>query len=407
MSELINNREERQKVLKEVILELHDGKPVDEVKERFGKLIEGLSATEISDMEQSLVKDGMPVEEIQRLCDVHAELLGTSVQEIHTDKSEEEQGHPVQIFRQENNALEALINNVLTPELEQYEASGDQEALATLREGIEKLWEIDKHYSRKENLLFPIMEKHEITTPPKVMWAVDDEIRADIKEVRDILAGNSPDKAVLLEKAKGAMERVKDMIFKEENILFPMILETFSKREWEEISQASSEIGFCLIEPQEIWQSPQDDGVRKDSQGGPNHEGYVEFDAGRLLPEEINAIMNTLPLDITFVGADGRVKYFTQGKERIFARPKTVLGRDVENCHPPASVHVVEKIVEDLKSGKKDHEDFWIQMRNGIYALIRYYAVRNKDGEFLGIMEVSQDIKPLQEITGEKRLVSE
>src|SRR5690554_6315400 len=134
MSELINNREERQKVLKELILELHAGKSVDEVKERFGKLIEGLSATEISDMEQGLVKEGMPVEEIQRLCDVHAEILGTSVQEIHTDKSEEQPGHPIQIFRQENKALEALINNVIIPELEQYEANGQHEALVTLVE---------------------------------------------------------------------------------------------------------------------------------------------------------------------------------------------------------------------------------------------------------------------------------
>ena len=407
MSELINNREKRQQILKELILELHAGKSVDDVKERFGNLIEGLSATEISDMEHALVDEGMPVEEIQRLCDVHAEVLGTSVEEIHTDKSEEQPGHPIHIFRLENKALESLIDNVIIPEVEEYETNENQEALATLREAIDKLWEIDKHYSRKENLLFPIMEKHEITTPPKVMWGVDDEIRADIKEVREILASKAPNKAVLVEKTKEAVERVKDMIFKEENILFPMVLETFSKREWEEISKSSSEIGFCLIEPQGVWHAPQDENDEKDSPEGPNHEGYVEFDAGRLLPEEINAIMNTLPLDITFVGADGRVKYFTQGKERIFARPKTVLGRDVENCHPPASVHIVEKIVEDLRTGKKDHEDFWIKMRNGIYALISYYAVRNKYGEFLGIMEVSQDIKPIQEITGEKRLVSE
>ena len=114
-------------------------------------------------------------------------------------------------------------------------------------------------------------------------------------------------------------------------------------------------------------------------------------------------MFNALPLDITFVDKTGAVKYFSQGKDRIFARPKTIIGRMVENCHPPASVHVVEKVVEDLRSGRKDHEDFWIRMGDK-YVLIRYYAVRNANGEYLGTMEVTQDIRPIQEITGEKRL---
>ncbi|HHY28821.1 MAG TPA: DUF438 domain-containing protein [Desulfitobacterium dehalogenans] len=413
MSELINNRGYRQKVLKELIMELHNGQPVEEVKERFGQLIEGLAATEISQMEQALIQEGMPVEEIQRLCDVHAAVLGTSVQQIHTaDKGEEQGGHPVHTFQLENQALEALLKNVITPELERYEASSDREALETLSAAFQSLWEIDKHYSRKENLLFPIMEKHGITAPPKVMWGVDDEIRTVIKETRKLLSSEPPNKEEILEKAKEAVTRVPGMIFKEENILFPMILETFSEDEWIAIAEASHEIGYCLIdEPQRVWKPSHVQGqgnARNDGQQDHRsiQDGYVEFDAGKLRPEEINAIMNTLPFDITFVGSDGTVKYFTQGKERIFARAKTVLGRRVENCHPPASVHVVEKVVEELRSGKKDHEDFWIKMGDK-YVLIRYYAVRNAEGEYLGIMEISQDIKDIQAITGEKRLLSE
>jgi len=117
-------------------------------------------------------------------------------------------------------------------------------------------------------------------------------------------------------------------------------------------------------------------------------------------------MFNTLPIDITFVDKDGAVKYFSQGKERIFARPKTIIGRQVQNCHPPASVHIVEKIVEDLRSGKKEHEDFWIRMGDQ-YVYIRYFAVRNEKGEYLGTMEVTQNIKPIQEISGEKRLMSD
>jgi DUF438 domain-containing protein len=131
----------------------------------------------------------------------------------------------------------------------------------------------------------------------------------------------------------------------------------------------------------------------------------VSFDAGALKPEEVNAIFNTLPLDMTFVDKDGYVKYFTQGKERIFERPKTVIGRHVSLCHPPKSVHIVEEIIESFKSGKKDVEEFYINLKN-MYVLIRYYAIRNSEGEYLGTLEITQDIAPIQAISGEKRLVS-
>lgn len=142
------------------------------------------------------------------------------------------------------------------------------------------------------------------------------------------------------------------------------------------------------------------------SNGSLNINGAIPFDAGSLTPEEINSILNTLPLDMTFVDADDKVKYFTQGKERIFDRPKTIIGREVKNCHPPKSVHIVEQIVEDLKSGKKDNEDFWIKMGK-VFVYIRYFAVRNKKGDFLGTLEITQNIKPITELEGEKRLRDE
>jgi DUF438 domain-containing protein len=138
----------------------------------------------------------------------------------------------------------------------------------------------------------------------------------------------------------------------------------------------------------------------------PAGEGYFRFDTGILSGAEMEAMLDTLPVDITFVDKDGAVKYFTQGKDRIFPRTKAIIGRQVQNCHPPASVHIVEKIVEDLKSGIKDYEDFWIRMGDR-YVMIRYFAVRDKNGNFLGTLEFTQDIAPIQAITGEKRLMSE
>ncbi len=408
MSEFINNREYRQKVLKEIITELHNGKSVEEVKARFEDLIQGVSAKEISEMEQALIMDGMPVEQIQNLCDVHAAVFKGSIEEIHRpEKPEETPGHPVHTFKLENRKLENLVNGKIKPHAASFKNEDNSQNLQSLLEDFKTLSEIDKHYSRKENLLFPFMEKYGITAPPKVMWGVDDEIRDAIKEVRRLLQNYDGNKSQLAEKAETIANRVIEMIFKEENILFPMVLETLSEDEWFKIMEESNEIGYFHIEPKEMWKPVRADVEEKVKEQGeqPSNNGYVKFDAGILLPEEINAMLNTLPVDITFVDKDGLVKYFSQGKERIFARPKTIIGREVKNCHPPASVHIVEGIVEDLKAGKKDHEDFWIKMGSK-YVYIRYFAVRNEKGEYLGVLEVSQDIKPIQDITGEKRLVS-
>jgi DUF438 domain-containing protein len=252
------------------------------------------------------------------------------------------------------------------------------------------------------------MEKYGITTPPKVMWGVDDEIREAVKKVIALLKSNPADKAKVYELADEALTKVSDMIFKEESILFPLVLETLTEDEWYHIYNESKDFGYTLVKPKAKWKPVRVDVEEKALESGeePSNDGYIEFDAGIMTPEEVNAVLNTLPLDMTFVDKDGHVKYFSMGKERIFSRPKTVLGREVQNCHPPASVHVVEKIVEDLKSGKKDHEDFWIRM-GPRYVFIRYFAVRNAKGEYLGVLEVTQDIKPIQEITGEKRLATD
>lgn len=408
MSEYINNREYRQKVLKELIMELHNGKSVEDIKTRFEELIQGISPTEISEMEQGLIMEGMPVEEIQRLCDVHAAVFKGSIEEIHRPQNPEEiPGHPVHTFRQENREIEKLIDERINPNLEAFKTSSSSEKLKELNNDFNRLLEIDKHYLRKENLLFPYMEKYGITAPPKVMWGVDDEIRALIKEAKGLISNFNGNPGQLADKVSEAVNKVSDMIFKEENILFPMVLETLSEDEWQKIAEESDELGYCLIEPKGRWKPTKVNIEEKEQEKGdiPSNNGYIKFETGILSPEELNAMLNTLPVDISFVDKDGAVKYFSQAKERIFPRTKAIIGRQVQNCHPPASVHIVEKIIEDLKSGKKDHEDFWINMR-GQFVYIRYFAVRNEKNEFLGTLEVTQNIKPIREITGEKRLVS-
>lgn len=405
MSELINNSEHRKKKLQQLIKSLHDGKDVEAVKAEFKKEFGEVSTEEISEIEKALIKEGLPVEEVQRLCDVHASIFEGSVAEIHKRHSEEIIGHPINVLKEENKAIEKVINEEILPHLASYMEKEDKTSMLLLRVGLDRLAEVDIHYKRKENLIFPYLEKHGVTAPPRVMWGVDDEIRADIKELIIITSQPQVDKHELETKVKATVKKVLDMISKENNILIPLLNDTLTFYEWIKIDEATPEIGYCLVRPVKSWKVDEKQEVKKETEELKPQENEVIFDAGQMTPEEINAVFNTLPFDLTFVDRHDNVRYFTQGKERIFARPKTIIGRKVSMCHPPASVHVVEEIINSFKSGEKDHEDFWIRMGN-MFVYIRYFAVRNNVGEYLGTLEVTQNIKPITELEGEKRLVS-
>lgn len=412
MSELINNREYRKQVIREVILDLHQGKSVDEVKSRFHEVIKDIDAGEIAIIEESLVQEGLPIGEVQRLCDVHASLFKDVLE--HKTEAEIPPGHPIHTFREENKALEKLltvdIGSIMGKLAENQDGQEVQSLILSLTEKINLLMDVDKHYSRKENLLFPLLEKYGITAPPKVMWGVDDEIRAALKEAREALrsfradegdAGNVID---LMAKVSDSLNKVTEMIFKEEKILFPMALETLAEDEWYRIYEDSDEIGYCLVEPTREWNPVRVEvGDKPGTVPVEKTPGQIKFNTGVLKAEEINLIFNHLPVDITFVDKAGIVKYFSAGPERIFPRTRTIIGRKVENCHPPASVDVVEKLVTEFVEGKKNEESFWLHLGDK-YVLIRYFAVRDDAGEFQGVLEVSQDFKPLQAIQGEKRI---
>ena len=410
MSELIDNRrnlmsdDERQDKLKEVIQELHAGKTVAEVKAKFADVIAGVSPVEISRLEVQLVKDGLPIEEIQNLCDVHAEVFKGSLEEYH--HPEEVPGHPVYTMKQENEALRALMKVGLRGDLDAFKADPSDDNRFKLLESVNLFYDIDKHYSRKENLIFPFLEAAGVTAPPKVMWGVDDEIRQKIKDAKKALVEFSGDVKNVEEKLNAAIVQAGEMIFKEESILFPMCLETLSEDEWIKVYEGSDEIGYTLIPPQKEWELKRVNVVKKEQEKGITESGFIRFDTGVLSAKELNLMLNHMPVDFTFVDKDNVVKYFSNGKERIFARTKAIIGRTVENCHPPKSAHIVEKLVEDLKSGKKDSESFWIQMGDK-FVVISYYAVRDENGEFMGTLEFSQDIAPLKALEGEKRLMSE
>jgi hypothetical protein len=407
MSELIKNREYRINLLREVILDLHKGKSVDEIKERFREIVKDVSHDEVAAMEQALIQEGLPVEETQRLCDVHASVFKDALEK--EPEPETIPGHPIHTLKLENQALQELISKEINPRLEALktaEGDGEFKAAQELKEKMDMLKDIEKHYKKKEELLFPYLEKSGITAPPKVMWGVDDEIRAAVKEAGNLLKDYDPEnKTVIVEKVRSAVNRVMEMIFKEEKILFPMALETLTEDEWYEIYKQSPEIGFCLTKPAAEWK-PRRVSLEEKQEviADDRTSGVIRFKTGMLTPGEIELIFNTLPVDITFVDKSDTVKYFSAGKERIFTRTTTVIGRTVQNCHPPASVHIVEKLLQDFKEGKKDFEEFWLNLQ-GKMIYIRYFAVRDEKDEYIGTLEVTQDIGGIKALEGEKRLI--
>lgn len=418
MSADINNTEYREQVLSELIQKLHDGATVEDVKGEFERVFGTVSATEIAAVEQRLIGGGLPVTEVQRLCDVHAAVFKGSISEIHAaDSPELIFGHPVWIMKKENRALERLMTNELAKDLAALEA--DPFGPTDLLDGdLERLASIDIHYKKKEELMFPFLERYGIDAPGKVMWGVDDEIRDDIKAVRKMVAAFKPED---IEDLRAAVDEVvnsvNEMIFKEENILLPMLIEHFTASEWQAISEGQSEYGFTLIrKPPMVWTpSAAELLVEEEAKSGATEAELVDFgdavdDAVIKLPTgfmnvtELTALLNTLPVDITFTDANNNVKFFSESSERIFPRTRAIIGRNVENCHPPKSVDKVEQVVENLRSGKKDVEEFWIQL-HGKFIYIRYFALRDEKGEFLGTLEVTQNIQPLRELDGEQRLV--
>ena len=363
MSEIINNREqqqmnkeERQELLKKIIKDLHNGRSVDDVKAQFEEAVGTITVAEISQMEQALMEEeGIPVEEVQRLCSVHTAIFKGSIDEIHRSEQPEDQpGHPIHTFKLENKEIDMLVNFKIQLHFERFEKDDHEDNIYKLIEDLNLLLDIDKHYSRKENLLFPYLEKYGIYGPTQVMWGVDDNIRDAIKEAKQKLMNyNSEERQAVIDGLYFVIREVTEMIFKEENILLPMALQTLTEDEWVKIAHESEEIGYCLTGPAGVWKPE-----RKAIQAEAMSEGFIRMETGILSLQQLELMLNHLPVDITFIDQDDVVRYFSHGKERIFARTKAVIGRTVQNCHPPKSVHVVEKLLEDFKSGIKDVEDF-------------------------------------------------
>ena len=407
MSEVIDNKANRIRVLKDIIKHLHAGNPPEQVQRQMREIVRQTDYSEIMAMEQELMAEGMPVEEVRAMCDLHSQVTRDVLVQIPTSKAIAP-GHPVDTFRRENEALRNVIVEMkkVLAELQGATEASDAAAIALcLRQSFNELMDVDKHYQRKEHALFSYLERHGITGPSKVMWAKDDDVRNLLKLLGQCLQLDSSAvdqwKAKLLEAATAALSAVQEMIYKEENILLPMSLETLSEDEWAEIWSASPKYGWCIVEPQ-LGYTPAVS-VTLDSINVPP-SGALMLPTGNVSLEQLVAIFSTLPVDLTYVDADDRVAFFTEGPDRIFARSKTIIGRKVQNCHPPRSVGTVEQILGDFRAGRQNVAEFWINFHDK-FVHVRYFAVRNSDGAYLGTLELTQDLTLLRALQGERRLL--
>jgi uncharacterized protein len=407
MSELINNSENRKAKLKELILKLHEGESEENIKRELVETLSMIPYGEVVEVEQELISEGLPQEEVLKLCDVHASVLRGHVDLSGTQDVPE--GHPVDVMLKENEELRKVIKEAkqLIQVIGMSSTEQFTQDITQLRGLFNKLYDVDKHYLRKEYLLFPFLEQEGITGPPKVMWGKHDEIREQIKGSIEILQSPDLTKDDFLATSqiifRPTLNAVDDMTLKEEEILFPMALDKLTDQQWLDISQQSIEFGFCLYDPPTTW-TPK--GMDKQSlQDIQRTAGQIQLPTGSLKLEELLAILNTLPVDMTFVDKDDKVKYFSQSADRIFQRNRAILNRDVRLCHPPASSHIVDKIIEDFRSGKHSRAPFWIKM-GAKFIHIEYFALRDEKGEYLGTLEVSHDVAGYRALEGEQRILS-
>ncbi len=392
MGEAIGNNIIKEEELRKIIKDLNEGSDIKKVKKEFDKLIRDISPEEIANVEQSLINEGVPVEHVQKLCDIHVQVFDDALKK--QGKTKVLPGHPVHTYRMENRELRKKIRSL---------KAGRSDFLSHLKDV--KL--IELHYVRKENQLFPYLESVGFTGPSKVMWGKHDEIRTLFREIEEDY--NKGDLIAVKKKTRGLIKSLKNMIFMEEKILFPTSIRKLPPQAWSAIRKGENAIGYSWIEPGNLWDADivstqSTDAVSSSSGTKSGMNDKIPLDTGELTVFQINLLLKNLPFDMTYVDENDKVAYYSEGKERIFPRSPGIIGRDVANCHPPKSVHVVEKIVDALKKGEKEQAEFWIQM-NGQFIHIRYFPLFDLLGKYRGIIEVSQEVSGIRSLEGERRLL--
>ena len=422
MSEMIRNNEEKQEILKEIVTNLNEGSDIKSVRKQFKDIIKNVSPEEIAFMEQSMIDEGVPVEHVQSLCDVHVKVFEDTLEKQKTGKALP--GHPVHTYKAENIHLRVLIKRI-KKELRKIVKGKSKESFTSILNDLKK---VEIHYQRKENQLFPFLEAVNFTGPSRVMWGKQDEIRVMFKEIDSALEVD--DMVLLKNNVNKLLKALSGMIFMEEKILFPTALRKLPEASWKEIRRGESEIGYAWIKPGNLWdpnivktgvpdfakvaaearKARGEDplSVEKETSSADKNDreeaGQIPLDVGSLTGTQLNMMLKVLPLDISYIDENDRVLYYSQGKERMFPRSPGIIGRTVQNCHPPKSAHIVQKIIDGFRNKEKEEAEFYFTM-NGRFLHISYYPVYDENGVYRGVIEAGQDVTGIRALEREQKLL--
>ena len=308
-------------------------------------------------------------------------------------------GHPVKIYYEESALIQDLILELTN--------SNPAEDFQKYFNIFNQLTTIEKRFKRKENQLFPYLEKHNWHGPSQGMWSFHDTLREQIR----LLNGYNSEKnlAKINEDLPYLVDGIKRLLTIEDSKLFPNAMDLISEDEWKEFYIGDEEIGWMLLEKpspysaiEEAYVHPSEDFSTRDLSF--SLENTFHYDEGYMTPEQVNLLLRFLPVDLTYVDENDKVIFYNRGDDRVFARSKGIIGREVRFCHPPKSVDMVLRIVDEFRAGTKDVAEFWFNFK-GQNIHVRYFAVRDNNKQYKGVIEMSQDVTDIQKLQGEKRLL--
>lgn len=406
MSEFINNNEKRVEKLLAFSLGMMSGENGKMLLEKYKEAIENVTPHDMLLLEDKQIQMGIKPKAIKKDVDKVINIFFNKLKEYSWEKPKE--GTFLYFLMLENRAYEFKLNGVkkIIKSYKGHESSNFNHLRNDLVGSFEEFQEFESHYVKKENILFPFLEKKWSSYRPlTVMWSLHDDIRKKLKQIIGILKSETSSWADLNKEIGAYYFLVFGMIQKEDLIVYPVASETVSDDEWREMHSQSFEYPFPFIESPSMPESIKEI-VSEEQTGISQIDGNLTLksETGELNFEQILLLLNNLPVDITFVDENDKVKFFSRPEERFFPRSPAIIGRAVQNCHPPESVHIVEKIVASFKNGEKDNAKFWIELKDR-FILIQYFALRNDKNEYKGIVEVSQDVTGIRALKGEQRLL--
>lgn len=395
MSKFTNHSEERSQALTNYMLGLIAGESGKELIDKYKLITENYIPADVLPVFDNLFNANIDIEKIKTASNKLFNILYKAFNNFPSFKLRKT-GY-LYFLKKDNDAISKFLKSV-SPDIKKINAVYDHHTVKLLIDQFQELSEVNTHYTSKENILFPYLErKWENSDCLKLMWSFHDDIRTNIKRCIQILSNEEFDLKAFNKYSAKVFFNIKTIIFREEKVLFPVIKESFEQEEIDLMLFENKDIGFSFLNNDEIvYKRPE---VKQKEK-----KGLIKLETGNLSLKQIELIFNHLPVDITFVDKDDKVQFFSTPKHRIFPRTKSVIGRSVQNCHPPESLDVVTKIVEAFRNNEKDKASFWIPM-NKKMILIEYFAVRDENNEFMGTLEVSQEISDIQKIEGEKRLL--